>query len=659
MKLEIFVRATRTRIDMIRTYNFVQYVDEFNGMGSFSVTIPTNDESLKYLYEGNFIYFDEGVMGIIKGIRTSQDSDVEIEVYGFLTNSVLNQRVFEVTKKYYDTVPKIARSMVSDKFIDVGSEYRKMSLVTLAGEGQYFPVFEDKITFQNTGDTVFQAMSELFLTYNLGMEMYPVIANYTEDNPTTNLKALEFRILKPHDRTIDNQEGNTPVVFSFDLNNLSGLEYEEDGRTARNVVYVASEGEGEDRKVIEVGSKQSSGLFRTEGYVDARDLQTQSGGGSGGGGGGTGDGGSATVVGGAFEVAKWENVLTSNGWEQVNDIMWTLGYSSGIINTTTRNPLAFAINVPEPFVVNPRVIVSQYMSCTITVNGEQVLSKTGNTASYDGTPDIQLKAGVNNIVFEAWVSSGSTSTGKKITLYLYDFAADINTDGYLTTTADIWRPNVDESGDMSWTKSATTTPPQTRNIKGPQGDKGTSPHIDPATGHWMIGEVDTNVRADGIDGTTPHIDSSTGNWFIGTTDTGVHAQGPQGAPSTVPGPPGTSPTIVPSSGNTDSIYKLDVTTADGTFTTPNLRGQDGEVTKDRVPFKFGIDNSGDYGYYKNDEQGNPTNQFTAFGTGSGGSGLFGFEIREDGHLWMVTDDSTMADKFYINEQTGHLMYRME
>ena len=36
-----------------------------------------------------------------------------------------------------------------------------------------------------------------------------------------------------------------------------------------------------------------------------------------------------------------------------------------------------------------------------------------------------------------------------------------------------------------------------------------------------------------------------------------------------------SPTIVENENNTDKIYKLDVTTADGTFTTPNLKGKDG------------------------------------------------------------------------------------
>ena len=38
------------------------------------------------------------------------------------------------------------------------------------------------------------------------------------------------------------------------------------------------------------------------------------------------------------------------------------------------------------------------------------------------------------------------------------------------------------------------------------------------------------------------------------------------------GDPGVSPIITENAGNTDKIYKLDITTADSTFTTPNLKG---------------------------------------------------------------------------------------
>lgn len=45
---------------------------------------------------------------------------------------------------------------------------------------------------------------------------------------------------------------------------------------------------------------------------------------------------------------------------------------------------------------------------------------------------------------------------------------------------------------------------------------------------------------------------------------------------TIKGDAGFSPTITENADNTDKVYKLDITTADSTFTTPNLKGVDGQ-----------------------------------------------------------------------------------
>lgn len=121
---------------------------------------------------------------------------------------------------------------------------------------------------------------------------------------------------------------------------------------------------------------------------------------------------------------------------------------------------------------------------------------------------------------------------------------------------------------------------------------------------------------DGEDGITPHIGNN-GNWYVGNIDTGVKAAG-------LDGTDGFSPTITENSGNNSSVYKLDITTANGNFTTPNLKGKDGE----------------------------------GGGGGSSGGGIFAFEIREDGHLWVISDSETQANSFYIDDK-GHLIYEVE
>ena len=63
--------------------------------------------------------------------------------------------------------------------------------------------------------------------------------------------------------------------------------------------------------------------------------------------------------------------------------------------------------------------------------------------------------------------------------------------------------------------------------KGNQGEPGITPTIDPTTHHWMLGDVDTEITAigiDGIDGITPHVDEITKHWMIGNIDTGIMAE---------------------------------------------------------------------------------------------------------------------------------------
>lgn len=70
------------------------------------------------------------------------------------------------------------------------------------------------------------------------------------------------------------------------------------------------------------------------------------------------------------------------------------------------------------------------------------------------------------------------------------------------------------------------------------------------------------------------IDVNANNQIVFTMSDGTEFI--SGKIPTVKGDAGVSPTITENADNTDKIYKLDVTTADGTFTTPNLKGADGQ-----------------------------------------------------------------------------------
>ncbi len=298
MKLEIFDKATRNRLDVIKTFSYVEYKDEANSYGNFSVIMYPDEEVIQYLKFGNYILFEDGALGIIKGLKNYEQDILQIEVYGFMCNHILTYRSFLKTTKYTGTVPQIARQMVTDLYISPEDAKRKIDFIKLSDIPEYNPEVEGEITVQNTGDNLLNVLNDKFLDYDLLFWLFPNMIDYDEsmDRPV-NLESLEFRIRKPVHRTIGNEEGVNPVVFSFELNNLSDLTYEEDGRDYASVAIVAAEGTGQQRKVLEVGDVDKTGIDRIELYVDARDIQSgssSSGGGDSGGGGDDGGGGTDT-----------------------------------------------------------------------------------------------------------------------------------------------------------------------------------------------------------------------------------------------------------------------------------------------------------------------------------------------------------------------------
>lgn len=70
-----------------------------------------------------------------------------------------------------------------------------------------------------------------------------------------------------------NQDLNSPVVFSPEFGNIKEMQFVDSDLNYRNVAIVAGQGEGVERRVIEVG--QASGLDRYEVFVDARDVSEE------------------------------------------------------------------------------------------------------------------------------------------------------------------------------------------------------------------------------------------------------------------------------------------------------------------------------------------------------------------------------------------------
>lgn len=70
-----------------------------------------------------------------------------------------------------------------------------------------------------------------------------------------------------------NQEVNSPVIFSPQFDNIKNMHYVESDLNYKNTAYIAGQGDGVERRVVELG--EAVGLARKELFVDARDISEE------------------------------------------------------------------------------------------------------------------------------------------------------------------------------------------------------------------------------------------------------------------------------------------------------------------------------------------------------------------------------------------------
>lgn len=262
----------KERKTFINNFKYATYEDLFCGVGSFEVQVPITEQSIPFLVKDNYILFDEGILGIIKTrvFEQNEESQNILVVSGKIVHELFFRRCFDLPYRYSGKISAITRQMVSDLCIEPEETKRVISLITLAEDEQYIP---DGDTFktQRTGDYLADALEDVLSLEDKGYKLYPIF----ENNNGYYLDSFEFRVYEPADRTIGNEDDNTPVVFSSELNNIQNFVYEENSDDYKNFAYGAGQGRGEERYIVEVGDQDAEDLDRYELYVDARDVQQE------------------------------------------------------------------------------------------------------------------------------------------------------------------------------------------------------------------------------------------------------------------------------------------------------------------------------------------------------------------------------------------------
>lgn len=269
MLLEIYQNVTWLRLDIIRQYEFVQYTEEIAGNGGFTVKVPAVEKSLEYLVKFNLILFEKDVMGVIVNIDKSRDRGEYVTLTGDLVNRFLDYRSFLKTENYTGTIPEIVKKIIDKNFIAPENIKRKMDFIAV----EELPSDAEKYTVQFTGKKCSVGIQDILSRKTWGYKLYPVIRPYISDD-LGNIAEFRLKLIKPRMLVMGNKDNESPVLFSYRNGNIESIQYSENNSEYANVFIVAGEGEGRNRKIIEIGETDKVGIERVEEYIDARDLQS-------------------------------------------------------------------------------------------------------------------------------------------------------------------------------------------------------------------------------------------------------------------------------------------------------------------------------------------------------------------------------------------------
>ena len=271
MRLEVF-DFELNRLGLIEMYSTITYTLKFVDVGSFELKCAINKQNVKLIQKNRFLWIEDEVCGIIQYISSSTD-DGTITAKGKLAKEMLNWRwVYPCFVKTGEPAA-LAESIVNIHCVNPSESKRKMR--GLAIGNAVYVINKPHITYQKTGDTVLTSVQNISTANNLGFEIY--------FNPR-NVNPFKFVMLEGKDRTIGNKDGNKPVVFSRDFENIVSGSYEYNDDSFRNIALVAGEtADGSNNEnaartflvVDQVGSENASSFYRKELYVDARDLQSE------------------------------------------------------------------------------------------------------------------------------------------------------------------------------------------------------------------------------------------------------------------------------------------------------------------------------------------------------------------------------------------------
>lgn len=282
-----FYNSLFEKIGIIDYCASIIWTRKFNQVGDFELYIPVTKEALELVKVNRIVQRSdkpESLMVIKNIILTSDAESGEfLTVSGPSIESYIGQRIIWNQTNLTGTIAENIEQLLNENLINPDIEERKINNIEIGDTNAAAGATAKK---QFTGDNLLETIRGILEEYKLGF-------NLLFDN-----NKLIFNIYAGVNRSF-NQTEVPRVIFSPEFDNFITSEYIENTENYKNIVLVAGEGEGINRKTQQVGA--ASGPERIEEYVDARDI-------------------SSSTEGGTLTPIEYNNLLIARGQEKLAEL---------------------------------------------------------------------------------------------------------------------------------------------------------------------------------------------------------------------------------------------------------------------------------------------------------------------------------------------------
>jgi hypothetical protein len=253
----------------IDDYESLLFTRRWHEVGEFELRINRHKRHTELLQRGNLIMLGShrNKVGIIRHREIALDENGKKTenwiVKGIALKGIVAQRITvppdgDSHDRANGAAETVMKHYVDNHIVNPIDVKRKIDMLVLASDQQRGSNISWESRFKNLAEELIEISKASGLGWDVVLDLQQ--------------KKWIFDVFEGRNLTV-NQTENPPVIFSPQFESLKQLSFVESDYNYKNFGYIAGQGEGADRRVVEVGDAE--GLSRIETFIDSRDISEQ------------------------------------------------------------------------------------------------------------------------------------------------------------------------------------------------------------------------------------------------------------------------------------------------------------------------------------------------------------------------------------------------